>query len=69
MAIKGFLGRLTATTAAGVQPIGSVFNAVPTADYLLGRDMPQMLPSLRSHSSQRAATSEDHFAQPCGCGA
>lgn len=71
MEMTGFLGAMTAFTAAGVQPLGSVFNAVPSADYLLGRDGPRILPPVRSkpvrntHRYDRTVPE----AMPCGCGA
>jgi hypothetical protein len=71
MTTKSFLGPLTAITAAGTQPLGSVFNAVPSADYLLGWDVPLIPPPVRPRRSRQSAR-DDYAAAaalPCGCGA
>jgi hypothetical protein len=59
-------------TASGTQPMGSVFNAVPSADYLLGRDLPLMPPPIRLRATRKSAAHDDQVAAtalPCGCGA
>ena len=72
MQSQHFLGSMTMATAAGVQPAGSVFGSVPSSNYLLGRDLPRMLPPIRTlpgarWSSQAALRLQN--AEPCGGGA
>jgi len=63
-----FLGPMTAMTAAGVQPIGSVFSAVPAAAALLGRDtMPQFPPSRARSAPARHLENRDLTPGLCGC--
>jgi hypothetical protein len=72
MDMQGFLGPMTLVTVAGVQPMGSVFSTVPSANYLLGRDLPRLLPPARQRSTARTAEGINHLspgALPCGCGA
>jgi hypothetical protein len=70
--MESFLGPMTAITAAGIPPMGSVFNAVPSAGYLLGRDALRILPPVRSKPARRWSVRDDSAASgamPCGCGA
>jgi hypothetical protein len=69
MEFHSFLGTKTALTAAGVLPLASVFGAVASSDYLLGRDIPQQSGPSSLQRLPVASRDAGHSspASWCGC--
>lgn len=68
-----FLGTATMTTAAGVPPMGSVFNAVPVKESFTGRDLPAQFGPMAARTAIAPALRKDVTRAPwlsfCGTAA